>query len=254
MIYTTTIDDEQTVRNAALFSSAMLASLDAPTAKRRALPILRIPSNSARAQAGMCQIVQVDSPYWIADQLAPTSFMLWDQIDTPNAPLLGTMWQHATSGCEQASRAIRAPRTSAQEQAARRVHRLVAIQGALGLSTQALAQVLQISRAQLYKWIDPSRIIELQQASVKRLTSLEALASKWASTSSMPLSAVAYEPVMGDRTIIDLLSSDSLDDAEIHNAFSSLAQRASGQGPSLTDRLKRAGFRARRPGPLPSDE
>ena len=56
-----------------------------------------------------------------------------------------------------------------------RVDRLAFIQGAFGFSIQMLAEVLNISRAQIYKWLDMGNDVTLQDANLERINDIEQL-------------------------------------------------------------------------------
>jgi hypothetical protein len=127
-----------------------------------------------------------------------------------------------------------------QAEAQRRVQRLVAIQAALGLTMQDLAVALNLSRPQLYKWMDPSQDVRLQETKRRRLDTVERIAKAWQARSAAPLRAVAHEPLANGRTVFELLAADAIDEATVNAAFDELtaklqgaaqdAQPAAGQG------------------------
>lgn len=148
-----------------------------------------------------------------------------------------------------------AARSSATAAARLRVDRLTAIQAAFGLPNQAFAEVLGISRQGLYNWLDASEHIKLQAASLQRLASVERLAKLWREHSNAPLSSVAREPLPGGRTVLDMLTDESLNEAAVVGAFDELVAKLHGQPKSLSQKMNEAGF-TRRPSmrPLPADE
>lgn len=136
-----------------------------------------------------------------------------------------------------------------------RVDRLTQIQTAFGLPTLALAEILGITRQGLYKWLDATKEISLQEASRKRLASVERLAKLWSERTRAPLSSVAYEPIDGGRTVLQILTDAVLDEAAIINIFGELVAKLQGKPKSLSQHMADAGF-SRRPSAnaLPADE
>lgn len=156
------------------------------------------------------------------------------------------MWNEATAG-EVSELPIGpggSPRGSGAGQL--RVERLARIQGAFGLPLKTLAEVLRVSRAQLYKWFDASRDLSMQDGNAERLAIIEALAQSWLQRSTQPLVVVGQEPVdnNGD-TIIDLLSRSEIDSAALERAFDVLADKL-GDRRTRGQRLRDAGFTRRR--------
>lgn len=142
-----------------------------------------------------------------------------------------------------------------QAEAQRRVQRLAAIQAALGLTMQDLAAVLNLSRPQLYKWLDPGQAVRLQEAKRQRLGTVERIAKAWQARSATPLRAVAHEPLANRRTVFELLAADAIDEAAVNAAFDELTAKLQAQPKTRSQLLAEAGFK-RRPSirSLPSDE
>lgn len=136
-----------------------------------------------------------------------------------------------------------------------RVERLMQIQTALGLPTLALADVLGISRQRLYKWLDASKEITLQEAKRQRLAAIEKFSKLWSDRSTVPLGSLVHEPLAGGRTMLQLLSDATLDEAKLIGALDELVQKLQGKPKSLSQRMAEAGFK-RRPSAhaLPADE
>ncbi|MBV8033807.1 hypothetical protein [Roseateles sp.] len=136
-----------------------------------------------------------------------------------------------------------------------RVERLSSLQAAFGFTIQDLAAVLDITRPQLYKWLDATNDIKLQEASRARLATVEHMAKEWTSRSTVPLSSVSKEPLTAGGTAFALLSADVINDATVIGAFDELVGKLHGQPKSRSQRLRDAGF-TRRPSvrALPSDE
>lgn len=127
-----------------------------------------------------------------------------------------------------------------------RVERLAHIQAALGLPMQALADVLRVSRPGLYKWLDASKQITLQEASRQRIAAIERLAKLWRERSTAPLNSIAHEPLARGRTVLELLTGEALDEVDIIDAFDEAAARLQGKPKSLSQRMAEVGF-TRRP-------
>lgn len=147
------------------------------------------------------------------------------------------------------------PRPRPSAGARLRVERLAAIQAALGLPIQALADVLDISRPGLYKWLDASKDIALQETNRQRLASVERLGKVWRQRSNAPLSAVAYEPLARGSSVLQMLSNERLDEEAVINAFDELVDKLQAKPKSPSRRMAEAGFTRRKPGrSLPEDE
>lgn len=142
-----------------------------------------------------------------------------------------------------------------QAEAQRRVQRLVAIQAALGLTMQDLATALNLSRPQLYKWLDASQDVRLQEAKRQRLDTIERVAQAWQARSAAPLRAVAHEPLANGHTVFELLAADAIDEVAVNAALGELTAKLQAQPKTRSQLLAEAGFK-RRPSihSLPSDE
>ena len=136
-----------------------------------------------------------------------------------------------------------------------RVERLSALQAAFGVTIQDLAAVLGITRPQLYKWLDVTNDIKLQEASRTRLATIERIAKEWTSRSRAPLGSVSKEPLNFGGTAFEMLTADVIDEAAAIAAFDELMARLQTKPKSRSQRLREAGF-SRRPSvrSLPSDE
>lgn len=136
-----------------------------------------------------------------------------------------------------------------------RVERLVEIQAILGLPIQEIAQVLGITRQGLYKWLDASKDVRLQEASRERLALVERIARLWRQRTSTPMSSVAHEPLIAGGTIFHLLVAEAIDEAAAMSAIDELIEKLQGRKKSRSQNLVAAGFTRRpSPGALPSDE
>lgn len=162
-------------------------------------------------------------------------------------------WVVTTKGLLQKVDVDETPATSAT--AKLRVARLASVQAAFGLSTQAMAGVLGITRQGLYKWLDESRDMTLQEASRQRLAMVEHLADLWRNRSNAPLSSMVHEPLTAGHTVLELLTDDVLDEGGITGAFDELVGKLQGKPKSPSQKMVEAGFTRRRQGKsLPDDE
>jgi hypothetical protein len=136
-----------------------------------------------------------------------------------------------------------------------RVNRLAALQAALGLSTSDLAQVLALSRPGLYKWLDISSDVKLQESSRERLAVIERIATQWRERSTAPLSTVAREPLADGRTVFSMLAAEQVNAAAVLGAYDELIAKLAGKPKSRSQKLTDTGFK-RRPSArsLTSDE
>jgi hypothetical protein len=136
-----------------------------------------------------------------------------------------------------------------------RIERLTAIQAVLGLSMLDFAQVLGLSRPDLYKWLDASKDMKLDEASRERLTVVEHIARHWRERSAAPLRSVVNEPLAGGQTALSMMVADAIDEAAIVGAFDELAVKLRSKPKSRSQKLADAGF-TRRPSAraLPTDE
>lgn len=135
-----------------------------------------------------------------------------------------------------------------------RVERITKIQATFGVSIQMLAEILRVSRPQLYKWLDANRAIELQGGSRDRMGIIEELAEYWRSLTQRPLGPWVKEG-RAAASLLALLCADPLDNEEIRRAMTTQAELISRAAKSRSERFREAGFQ-RRPSvrSLPSDE
>ena len=127
-----------------------------------------------------------------------------------------------------------------------RVERLARIQGVLGISTQDFAEILRMSRAGLYKWLDASKNIEIHEANLSRLNEIERLTSAWKKYSNAPLKPALREMLASGKTVYELLTAESIDKAATMDAFNEIAERLQTKPKSWARRMSDAGF-TRRP-------
>ena len=165
------------------------------------------------------------------------------------------MWNLATGGSHTSPAMTHSTVPNNTVSAAQmRVERLSNIQAAFGLPIRTFADVLAISRAQIYKWLDARNDIALHEESQSRLRIVESLAKQWLAQSTAPLSSVAREPLDNGSDVITLLSSPVINEVAVKEAFEQLVARLSATKRE-SQRLLEAGYK-RRPSyrSLPSDE
>jgi hypothetical protein len=126
-----------------------------------------------------------------------------------------------------------------------RVDRLARVQSVLGVSTQTLAAILGITRQNLYKWLDATKEITLQDASRERLSAVERLATKWQTRTNNPIASVEFEPLHAGGSLHDLLVADELDEPLIISVFDELVDKLSAKPKTLSKRMAEAGFKRR---------
>jgi hypothetical protein len=129
--------------------------------------------------------------------------------------------------------------------AALRVERLSAIQAALALPWQELAEVLRISRPNLYKWLDASKDITVQADNRQRLAAIERVSKLWREQTGAPLSAVIHEPLASGLTALQMLKADEIDEAALGRAFKELVGRLHQRPKTRSQRRAEAGFKRR---------
>ena len=135
-----------------------------------------------------------------------------------------------------------------------RIERLASIQAALGVSSQAFAEILRISRQGLYKWLDASKDTTLQEANRLRLTSVERIAKRWRQQSVAPLNTVIHETLTNGRTLFEILTDKELDEARVGDTFSELLDKLNRKPRSLSQKMAEAGFTRRPTGRVSRDD
>jgi hypothetical protein len=163
-------------------------------------------------------------------------------------------WSRATGGIHTGNVRAALPR-KAMSAAQLRINQLTLIQSAFGLPIQTLAEVLSVSRAQIYKWLDISNNLTLQEGSHQRMSIIGRLATKWKELSNTPLSRLAREPLADGSTVLQRLCGETIDEAAAGKAFVELAHRLVGLQKSASRQMVEKGY-TRRPSrrSLPSDE
>lgn len=167
-------------------------------------------------------------------------------------PEASTPWTTATaSGHRSTEEQKPLPKVVLRSASELRTERLAAIQSSLGLPVQELAKLLNISRPQLYKWLDASNPLQLQSASRQRLDLAEDLAEHWRGISSRPLWPLLRN---GHESLLAELTAEQPDASTIKNRLAELGERLAHAPKSRSQLLREAGF-AIRPSArsLPSD-
>lgn len=159
----------------------------------------------------------------------------------------------APPDCETAPTPARKPVGTIAPIGAPRVQRLARIQAAFGFPIKVLAEILRRSRTQIYKWLDPEEVVDLQGESLLRLQQIARLAERWLTESATPLDSLAREPLPSGGTVVDLLSAPVLDEEAILAAFKHLRDLTKAQSQTLSQQLAVRGF-GRRKITLPDDD
>ena len=146
----------------------------------------------------------------------------------------------------QAKKVLQVTAPNTKISAINRVDCLTALQAILGFTIQDLAAVLRITRPQLYKWLDASRDITVQEANRSRLEVVERIAQAWAARSSAALSLVSKERLNDGGNLFTMLCADVINEEAIVIIFDELLARLSGKPASRSRRVRDAGF-TRRP-------
>lgn len=212
-----------------------------------------IASRTCSAEAAPIFVIQSASVYSVVSRVAtPTP------VTVKTAALDGkkTSWSWlAESSTAAFHGAVVATAPDTVSAAGMRVDRLARIQAALGLTMVDLADVLRVSRPQLYKWFDTAYDGALQDANRCRLEVVERLARRWRERSAGPLRAVTREPLANGGTVFDRLTAEPIDDDSVIATFDELAEKLKAQPKTRSRLLAEAGF-TRRPSIrlLPSDE
>jgi transcriptional regulator with XRE-family HTH domain len=191
---------------------------------------------------------------FVGEEAYPTCGANFDDIDfllrivtTARAGPENRRWAHwARKSKELLTNTVIENARGALASGALRVERLAAIQAGLGVSMQVLAEMLGVSRPALYKWLDATKLIALQEASRSRLSKIERLSMDWRAISKVPLAAVVHEPLGTGANLYSLLTATTIDEASIESAFEELSDRLRARTKSPSQRLKEAGF-TRRP-------
>lgn len=204
---------------------------------------------------------QLKGVVFVADDDYPTAGVSFASDNVPVGQMdwvsteanIWTRWVERTTGLLRQSHVGIAPAPS--EASRLRVDRLAAIQAGLGLPVQTLAEVLQISRPGLYKWLDASKDIAMHDANRERLAVVERVAKAWRERESAPLSSVAHEPLAAGDTVLGLLTRDAIDEGVVLAAIDELVAKLQAKPKSLSRRMADAGYK-RRPSArtLPDDE
>ena len=193
------------------------------------------------------KVLQVDAPW------PTTSPELHDYLGEFREKNRWVRWANQTKEALRNAAVTTGQQTTA---AARlRVDRLSSMQASLGFTIQDLAVVLGITRPQLYKWLDATNEIRLQEASSARLALVERIAKEWSSRSNAPLGPLSKEPLKSGTNVFAMLTTEAISEAAVIAAFDELRAKLYEKPKSRSQLLREAGF-TRRPSvrSLPSDE
>lgn len=102
--------------------------------------------------------------------------------------------------------------------------KLVAIQHYLGLNTTELAQVLYVSRPTVYSWIRGEQDPHL--SNLERITVLYNFAKSWERICPKSLGTLVRQPVVGSESLVQMLSAEHINAAQVSDALQRLARIA----------------------------
>jgi len=155
------------------------------------------------------------------------------------------LWSNATSGVQGAHKPVPPPKAAAQPAATQlRVQQLVQLQSSLGLPLQGLAETLNISRPQLYKWLDANNDVNMQSSSRLRLNQILELAQYWDQQSPKPLNAWLKQSHQA-ATLLGLLKADTLLMDDIRGYMQQAASELAQAPRSASQKMRDAGFTRR---------
>ena len=111
-----------------------------------------------------------------------------------------------------------APRTTAEL--------LTETKAILGLSVTQLSVVLQVTRQIVYKWLGERSVSVLQDKNRERLDRIYAFAHEWKLRSSRPIGKEGVGMrVVGNKSLFDLLSAETIKESQVKEAMATLAAR-----------------------------
>jgi len=172
-------------------------------------------------------------------------------IVDPQPWVLGTSAFFAPE--ENLSKRKTTPRLKSALSGASRVNRLSTIQSYLALPLRVFSQVLGRSPTQLYKWLDPTEVVDLQKSSEQRISVIEQIAKSWDRRAKTPLGASRKHVLSNGCTIVDILVADNIDERAAEAALSEIAKQLEEKPMSLSRRMRQHGF-SRRRRQLPDDD
>jgi transcriptional regulator with XRE-family HTH domain len=107
---------------------------------------------------------------------------------------------------------------------------VASIRAALSLNVSQTAQVLGVQRPTLYAWMREEA--EPQTANARRLGRVAGLALRWNELSGhQPLGRRLRLPVLGDRTVLDLLSEEEIREVPLIEALRRLSEEVDERAP-----------------------
>jgi len=229
-IQSTSLTDACVAANGVLHQGGPLAATQPSTAAASVGTILIIDGSNVTSGLGVglgAAFAYAPRPEWVSNETS-----------------------HWTIWAQHAQKLLRPSDTTenveASASAKLRVERLARIQAALGLPALLLADVLRISRPGLYKWLDVSKDIALQETSRERLAQMERLAAHWSERSRAPLGSAIHEPLGSGTSILQLLTQPAVDEAAVDRAFDEIAMKLKSKPDTLSQKLAEAGFTRRR--------
>jgi hypothetical protein len=125
------------------------------------------------------------------------------------------------------------------------VDQVTAIKFYLGLKISDIASILHVQRPTIYEWLSGT---SPHQSNYRRLHQLYEIASEWRSLSYKQIGNYARTPRLGEKSLLNLLSQDTLDRDAITTALKIISEQLAAETEqremrSITSKLKNRGFK-----------
>ena len=121
--------------------------------------------------------------------------------------------------------------------------KLAGIRRYLSLNVSNMAKVFRVGRPTVYSWLRDDPTLRANHA--RRIDDVYRLARAWRALSNQPIGPYLAQPETSGKTVLELLSARSLDEATIQGVFAEIADavnRRAGRA-SVTEIAKRRGLK-----------
>jgi hypothetical protein len=121
--------------------------------------------------------------------------------------------------------------------------KLAGIRRYLSLNVSNLAKVLRVGRPTVYSWLRDDLTLRANHA--RRIDQVYRFARMWRALSNQPIGEFLVHPGSSGKTIFELLSAKSIDDATIRSTFAEIADAVNRRTrrASVIEIAKRRGFK-----------
>lgn len=126
-----------------------------------------------------------------------------------------------------------------------------AIKAAFGLTISQLAKVLRVERQTVYDWMDEENPPQIQGYKRERLAAIQRLAIQWNQFCPWPAGKEIATYAVDGKTLLDLLSADTLDETHLQTVMRGLSKRVKDEWQSKEERSLASRLRARGFQPVP---